>query len=132
MRKKTEQAEETPVQRSESGEVNVRHETLPQHDTPDTQVPTPNKTTWCQHCAQNLSPGQSLAEHILAVHNHTITVESDGQERTKVVRFDSGTVVDASNCSSTPAFNVLCPIDLRQIQQTLNKRRRRHKIRTLQ
>ncbi|GFT76691.1 hypothetical protein TNCV_335581 [Trichonephila clavipes] len=80
-------------------------------NTRDVSNGTPSKARWCTHCAKNLSTGESLTHHIRTEHNDVVVKENDGQERTKVVHFKLEDVADASNCPSTPAYNVLCPVD---------------------
>ncbi|GFT53746.1 hypothetical protein TNCV_2504221, partial [Trichonephila clavipes] len=104
--------EKMPARKGKQG-ATTEHLSRPQQTIHDSQVPTTSRAVWCQHCVRNIDTGLSLADHILAVHNHTVTVDDDGLERTEVVCFDADTVVDAANCSNTPAFNVICTEDAR-------------------
>ncbi|GFV77789.1 hypothetical protein TNCV_4673831 [Trichonephila clavipes] len=106
---------ETMPARKGKPEATKEHMSRPQQTIHDSQVPTTSRAVWCQHCVRNIDTGLSLADHILAVHNHTVTVDDDGQERTEVVCFEADTVVDAANCSNTPAFNVICTEEARPI-----------------
>ncbi|GFT94134.1 c2H2-type domain-containing protein [Trichonephila clavipes] len=73
------------------------------------------KRVWCPHCARYLRPHQTLVQHIREAHNESFEAKKSGQAHTKVVRFATDNVVDAAACSSTPAYNVLCPDSLRPV-----------------
>ncbi|GFW16086.1 hypothetical protein TNCV_2864191 [Trichonephila clavipes] len=73
------------------------------------------KRVWCPHCARYLHPHQTLVQHIREAHNESFEAKKSGQAHTKVVRFATDNVVDAAACSSTPAYNVLCPDGLRPV-----------------
>ncbi|GFV21198.1 hypothetical protein TNCV_4268311 [Trichonephila clavipes] len=80
-------------------------------NTPPAQTSIHVETKWCTHCAKYLGTKEKLAHHIKTKHNDVVVKEDDGKMHTKVVRFRLDDVADASNCSNTPAYNVLCPED---------------------
>ncbi|GFT53769.1 hypothetical protein TNCV_4585681 [Trichonephila clavipes] len=104
--------EEARSEQTAPGAQNVQqHGDRSPGKTPPAQTSTHVETKWCTHCAKYLGTKEKLAHHIKTKHNDVVVKKDDGKMHTKVVHFQLDDVADASNCSNTPAFNVLCPED---------------------
>ncbi|GFV77826.1 hypothetical protein TNCV_4674201 [Trichonephila clavipes] len=109
---RSEMVEEARSEQTAPGAQNVQqHGDRSPGNTPPAQTSTHVETKWCTHCAKYLGTKEKLAHHIKTKHNDVVVKKDDGKMHTKVVHFQLDDVADASNCSNTPAFNVLCPED---------------------